>query len=77
MEFFPREFTVPENLSKETSANRLAAVYGNNGAATVGMTEKVMTSFDANELEVKTTQRLEEVCAGDCGERAHAITATR
>lgn len=77
MQFFPREIAVSENLSKETAANRLAAVDGNNGAAAVGMAEEVMAAFDANEIEPKTTQRLEEASAGDCWKCAHAMTATR
>ena len=77
MQFFPREIAVSENLSKETAANRLAAMDGNNGAAAVGMAEEVMAAFDANEIEPETTQRLEEVRTGDCGKCAHAMTATR
>lgn len=77
LQFVPRDLAVSENLSKETAAKRLAAVDGNNGAAAVGMTEEVMAAFDANEIEPKTTQRLEEMCAGDCGKCAHAMTATR
>ena len=77
LQFFPRDLAVSENLSKETAANRLAAVDGNNGAAAIGMAEEVMAAFDANEIEPKTTQRLEDVRASDCGKRAHAMTATR
>ena len=77
LQFFPREIAVAENLGKETAADRLPAVDGNNGAAAVGVAEEVMAAFDANEIEPKTTQRLEEVGAGDRGKRAHAMTATR
>jgi hypothetical protein len=77
LKFFPRDLAVPENLSKETAANRLATVYGNDGAAAIGMAEEVMASFDANEHEPKATQRFEYLRAGHCGECAHAMTATR
>ena len=77
LQFFAHEFAVPENPSKETAANRLAAVDGNNGTAAVGMAEEVMADSNANEIEPKTTQCLEEVRAGDCRKRAHAMTATR
>jgi hypothetical protein len=77
LQFFPRDLAVSENLSKETAANRLAAVDGNNGAAAIRMAEEVMAAFDANEIESKTTQRLDDVGAGDCGKSAHAMTATR
>jgi len=77
LQFFPREFAVPENLSKETAANRFAAVDGNDRAATVGMAEEVMATLDANEIEPKTTQGLEQLRASDCGKCAHAMTDTR
>jgi len=55
LQFVLRDLAVSENLSKEAAANRLAAVDGNNGAATVVMAEEVMAAFDANEIEPKTT----------------------
>ena len=77
MQFFARELAVSENLSKETTANRFTAVDGDNSAAAVGMAEEMVTTFDANQVKPKTTQRLEEMGAGQRGKGAHAMTATR
>lgn len=72
-----RDLAISEDLGKKAAANRLAPVKGNNGAAAVGMAEKVMAASDADEIETKTTQRLDDLGTGDCGRPAHAMTATR
>ena len=45
LDVFSGEFTVSKNLSKETSADGLASVDGNDGTSTIGMLEKAVAAF--------------------------------
>ena len=80
-DFFPDvfsgDFTIPENLGNEPASDGLAAMDGNHGTPTVGVTEEVMASLDPNEIKTKATKRLDELVAVKCGKCAHAMTATR
>ena len=77
LNIFSGNFTITENLGDESAADGLAAMYGNYGAATVGMTEEVMAPFDPNEIKTEATKRLDELGTVWCGKCAHAMTATR
>ena len=77
LEFFPGDFAVPENLGKETTADRFAPVDGDNGAPTVGVADEMVTSFDSDQLKTKAAKRPDELDAVQCGKGAHAVTATR
>jgi hypothetical protein len=77
LQFFPGNFTVPENLGKKPTSDRLAAVDRNNGTAAVGVLKKVVASLDSDHFESKAPERFDEVQSAECGKRAHAVTETR
>jgi hypothetical protein len=77
LEFFPGDFAVPENLGKESTADRFASVDGNNGASAVGMTEEMVTSLDSYQVKTEAAKRLDELNTAQCRKCAHAMTVTR
>ena len=77
LQFLPGDFTVPENLGKETTTDRFAPVDGNNGASAAGVAEEMVTSFDSDQLKTEVAKGLDELNAAQCGKGAHAMTAMR
>ena len=53
LKFLPRELAVPENLSKETAANRLATVYRYYCASAIRMTQEMVTAFRTKDFKTK------------------------
>ena len=76
-EFLSGDFAVPENLGKESTADRFASVHGNNGAPAVGVAEEMVTSLDSYQVKTEAAKRFDELNAAQCRKCAHAMTATR
>ena len=76
-DIFSGDFTIPENLGKESATDGFAAMDGNHCTPAIGVTEEVMASLNANEIKTKATKHLDELGAVKCGKRAHAMTAIR
>ena len=77
LQFFAGDFAVPENLGQETAADGFAAVNGNDRAASVDVTEKVVAPLDSDHLKTEMPKCPDELHPSWRGEAAHAITATR
>jgi len=77
LNFFPGEFTVPENLGEKSATDALATMNGHNRASPVGVTKEVVTSLDPDDFKAKTPKRLDELDTVEGGKSAHTMTATR
>lgn len=72
-----REFAVSQDSTEQTRADRFAGVNGNNGRASIGMTDKVVTAPNPNCLKTAALERCDEILAAERGKRCHALTVTR
>lgn len=62
---------------KEPPADRFTSVYGNDRGAAVRVSEEVMTSLRANDLEASALENGEDLFACRSREPCHSATVTR
>ena len=60
MQILQRKLAVAENLRKQSRAYRFAGMNGDRGATAIGMLEKMVAPFDANDSEALVVQNRDE-----------------
>ncbi len=76
LQFFYGNFTIPNDLSQQASANRLTSVNRHDGASAVGMLKKIVAPLLANDFKSEIRKSLDQTLASDSRESTHAVTVT-
>ena len=53
LEIIPREFAISQDLSKESTSNRLAAMHRYNRAPPIRMAQEMVTALRTNDFKTK------------------------
>ena len=77
LELLSSDFTVAQDLRKETAPDSLTTMNRDNGATTVWVTQEMVTAFGSDDLETVFAKHFDQLCSGKRREGTHALTATR
>ena len=72
-----RELAISQDSTEQTRADSFPGMHGNNGCASIGMTDKVVTAPNPNCLKTAALKRCDKILAAERGKRPHALTVTR
>jgi hypothetical protein len=77
LEFLPGEFTISQNLSKESSPNRFAAVYRYDCAPAILMAQEMVTALRTDNFKTKFPKGFDKLRTSDGRQSTHDEIATR
>lgn len=72
-----RHFAIPKDPGQQADADIFTGVNWNDGVAAVGMLQKVVAAFDANDLEARLSKCSDDLLAGNTRQLGHCDTLTR
>ena len=75
--FFNLNFHVLENFVEQPRPDDFTGMNRNNGSSSVGMPEKMMAAFDAQNDETRVAQRRQHFTSAKSGQTRHNQTAMR
>jgi hypothetical protein len=70
-------FTIPQNLGEKTATDCFSAVDGNDGAATIRVTQEMVASLDADHFKAEAAKRFDELNAREQRKTTHDFTVIR
>jgi hypothetical protein len=74
LKFLGGHFTISQDLRKKTSPDILASMDRNNCASAIGVLEKMMAAFAADNFKPGLAQGSNKATAGDGWKGAHVLT---
>ena len=77
LELIPEEFTISQNLSKEPTPNRLAAVCRYDRAPAIWMAQEMVTALHTDHFKTKFLKGFDKLGTRDRRKSTHEETATR
>jgi len=76
LQFFYGNFTIPNDLSQQASANRLTSVDRHDGTSAVEMLKKMVAPLLANDFKTEIAKSLDHALPRYSRKGTHAVTAT-